>query len=549
MCFRPSKAKSKNIKVCPKCGAKNSPDAKNCAECGASLDGATPDLPPIASPQTPDVASSVIPGINNLPPLSVDYPELPGASAIRTNLIGSSMNDAALWRFLKKGVVARKDHVDCWYESPVTALIQDPETHMIVGVEIERAGKKVHIAARKGVVMTLGGYENSPSCTQQFLDLAKTLPVGTLYNEGDGMRMAQAAGARMWHTNAWESSGVGLAPEHDRTRNSGDISFFKQGSVILVGGDARRYIAEDLEQRHGKVLMGGTWITPSRPDANYFIFDEAQRLAMEKGALPRPFPNWSHDLTSEVAAGTVVKSDTVQGVAVALSLDAAALQATIDSFSKGAAAGIDALGRKPEHMSAFSEGPYYGVAVFPSVRVTQGGPERSAKAEVLDADGNPLAHLYAAGEFGSITARCSQGGGNLSECVVFGAIAGQEAAAHEDGAIDVPSAELSYGPGSGDESVYDQAPDETNLAADEVVGVGEGIGGPLWVKVSSYLGIVYDIEVLRHTEHADIGAKALDDMIQRMLAARAAEVDVVAGATVTSLGMIQAVENALEKTK
>ncbi|MEG0323800.1 MAG: FAD-binding protein, partial [Raoultibacter sp.] len=158
-----------------------------------SLDGVSEGAPPIASPQAPVAASAMIPGRKNLPRLSVDYPEITGSSAIRTNLVGSSINDAALWRFLKKGVVGRKDHIDCLYSSPVTALIQDPETQMIVGVEIERDGKKLNIAARNGVVMALGGYENNSSMTQQSIDKPKVLPVGTLYNEGDGFRMAQAA--------------------------------------------------------------------------------------------------------------------------------------------------------------------------------------------------------------------------------------------------------------------------------------------------------------------------------------------------------------------
>lgn len=488
-----------------------------------------------------------MPGRHNLPHLAVDYPELPGAAAIRTNLVGASINDAALWRFLKKGVVARKDSIDCWYSSPVTALIQDPETKAVVGVEIERDGKKLNIAARNGVVMALGGFENSAVLMQQTIDKPKVLPVGTLYNEGDGMGMAQAAGAKLWHMNAWKSGGVGLAPEEDRMRSTGDgITFFTSGSVVLVGGDAHRYIAEDLEQRHGRVLVGGTWVVPARPDANYFIFDEAQRLAMEEGGFPRPFPNWSNDLAAEIESGKVVKSDTLWGVAEAFSLDPAALKETIDSFNAAADVGVDGLGRKAENMRAFGEGPYYGVAVFPAVVNTQGGPERTAKAEVLDREDAPIPHLYAAGEFGSITARNAQGGGNLSECIVFGRIAGEEAAAAKEDAFDPPSGGLSYGPGSGDPSVYDESPSEEGLATGESVGVGEGLGGPIWVKVSSSGGTVLSVEVLRQSEYEPIGGAAIDVLADRIAEAGSVDVDIVAGATVTSMGLKDAVKAALE---
>lgn len=544
MCFRPSNSEATSVIACPNCGKSNSMDATTCKSCGASLDGSTP--PEIAAPQAPVLAGAVIPGRYNLPLLSVSYPELPGASAIRTNLVGSSINDGALWRFLKKGVVARKDRIDCWYSSPVTALIQDPETKAVVGVEVERDGKRLNIAARNGVVLACGGFENDGPGIQHYLDRPKALPVGSLYNEGDGVRMAQAAGARMWHMGAWESGGVGLVAEGDRTRSLGeDIAFFKSGSVMLVGGDARRYLAEDAEQRGGRVLVGGTWVVPARPDANCFVFDEAQRRAMEEGALPKLYPNWSDDMSEEVSSGKVAKASTVWGLAEALSLDPATLQATIDAFNAAAASGADPFGRKPETMRAFGEGPYYGLVVFPAVLATQGGPERTAKAEVVHAAGDPIPHLYAAGELGSVTARNRQGGGSLAECMIFGKIAGEQAASEKEDAFSVPG-DVAYGPGSGDVSVYDEAPDTSGLAAGEAVGVGEGLGGPIWVKVRGTAGALQAVEVLRHSEHAEVGAVALDELAARMAQAATHEVDVVAGATVTSLGMQEAVANALE---
>lgn len=546
MCFRPPSVDAESTVVCPNCGASNSLDATNCKKCGTGLDGVSEDVPPMKAPEAAAIAPTAIPARHNLPRLAPSYPELPGASSIRTNLIGSSISDGALWRFLKRGVVDRKEAIDCWYSSPVTALIQNPETGAIVGVEVERDGRKLNIAAKNGVVMALGGYENNASWTRQTIDKPKVLPAGSLYNEGDGMRMVQAAGAKIWHTNAWKSGGVGLAPEQDRMRSMGDnIEFFMRGSVVLVGGDANRYIAEDLEQRHGRVLVGGTWAVPARPDENYFVFDESQRLAMEAGEVPQPFPNWSSDLSLEVESGKVVKSDTLWGIAEAFSLDAAALKETIDAFGEAAQAGADPLGRKPENMREFDGGPYYGVEVFPVVVNTQGGPERTAKAEVVGLDGDPVPHLYAAGEFGSITARNAQGGGNLSECIVFGKIAGREAAVSKGDVPDVSSPDSAFGPGSGDGSVYDEAPDASALASGEAVGVGEGLGGPIWVKVSSEGESIASVEVLRHSEYADIGAVALDELVRRMVEAGTAEVDAVAGATVTSMGLKEAVRNAL----
>ncbi|MEG0323801.1 MAG: FAD-binding protein, partial [Raoultibacter sp.] len=348
--------------------------------------------------------------------------------------------------------------------------------------------------------------------------------------------------------NAWKSGGVGLAPEADRVRSMGDaIEFFRTGSVILVGGDARRYIAEDLEQRHGRVLVGGTWVLPPRPDTNYFIFDEAQRLAIGNGEIAKPYPNWSDDFASEIDSGKIVKADTLWGIAEALSLDAGVLASTVDAFNEAAQTGLDSLGRKAETMKAFGRGPFYGVAVFPSVVATQGGPERTAQAEVLNVDDEPIPHLYAAGEFGSIAARKTQGGGNLSECIIFGKKAGEAAATAKEDSFEPAVVEHAYTSGSGDVSVYDEGYDTTQLASNELFGVGEGLGGPIWVKVIANGDQVNAIEVLRQSEYFDIGGVALDLLVKKMTEAGTVEVDMVAGATVTSMGLKDAVLNALSE--
>jgi predicted oxidoreductase len=63
---------------------------------------------------------------------------------------------------------------------------------------------------------------------------------------------------------------------------------------------------------------------------------------------------------------------------------------------------------------------------------TQGGPKRNEKAEVLDRDGNPIPHLYSAGELGAMWSDAYNGGGNIGESTAFGRIAGENAAAAKD---------------------------------------------------------------------------------------------------------------------
>ena len=60
---------------------------------------------------------------------------------------------------------------------------------------------------------------------------------------------------------------------------------------------------------------------------------------------------------------------------------------------------------------------------------TTGGPKRDASARIVHTDGTPVERLFSAGELGSVWAWYYQGAGNVSECMVFGRIAGRNAAA------------------------------------------------------------------------------------------------------------------------
>ena len=83
--------------------------------------------------------------------------------------------------------------------SPATKLFQDPVSRAVIGVEIDKAGETVNIRAKNGVVMTMGGFENNKQMVEDFLGLTKSTPAGTLFNTGDGVKMAMGVGADLWH--------------------------------------------------------------------------------------------------------------------------------------------------------------------------------------------------------------------------------------------------------------------------------------------------------------------------------------------------------------
>ena len=82
-----------------------------------------------------------------------------------------------------------------------------------------------------------------------------------------------------------------------------------------------------------------------------------------------------------------------------IEVNADGLKQQVEMFNRFVENGHDdQFGRNIDSMTAFSEeGPFYAIKMAYNVLNTQGGPERNTKAEILDANNNPIPHLFGAG--------------------------------------------------------------------------------------------------------------------------------------------------------
>lgn len=88
---------------------------------------------------------------------------------------------------------------------------------------------------------------------------------------------------------------------------------------------------------------------------------------------------------------------------------------------------------------------------------------------------------------------------------------------------------------------------ETELAANEYIGEADGFGGPIKVKVTMDGDKIAKIDVLSHGDTPGICDKAFATIPQAIIDAQSTQVDVAAGATFSSKGIMAAVEDALSK--
>ena len=139
---------------------------------------------------------------------------------------------------------------------------------------------------------------------------------------------------------------------------------------------------------------------------------------------------WSKDNGAEIEKGWIRTARTVRELAGLIGVPPNNLEDTVATYNRYCDRGLDPdFGRGSSDLIPLEHPPYYAVEIWPGGANTQGGPRRSAKAEVLNLDGEPIPGLYSAGELGSIYGMLyPAGGGNLGECIAFGRIAGENAA-------------------------------------------------------------------------------------------------------------------------
>lgn len=478
-----------------------------------------------------------------------EYPEFEGSEVYDFLTVHESFFDAALWKILKKKVTDRSQNIDIWYESPALHLIQDEYHKTVLGAQIERKGVLINVSAKNGVIMTLGGFENNPQKMQDYLGTSNIAPLGSLYNQGAGIDMAIEAGAQLWHMRNFESLGMlhGMSIRVDKGNRAKldtvGVEKLHIGSIFVAGDDGSRYFDESEANRHGHLYNHGYWTVPQNQDHPYAIFDQKQYNEMQNDHNKTFFTPF---LESAVSAKTI------PDLAKKINADPQILANEIDDFNFFANKKKDyKFNRGPETLRAFSDGPFYAVPLEQTMLNTQGGPLRNTKAEILDINNQPIPHLYGAGELGGICANQYQGGGNIAECLIFGKIAGENAAKEKSADV---TASVIGSKHSVDDNIAKSLVADNNSEEDfsttnnQFIGKSSGgIGDEMVVRITCDDNhSLQNIEILKQSE-TERGAAAIEKMPQEMISQNTYDVDIVSGASSTGNALKAAVKDALDQ--
>lgn len=294
--------------------------------------------------------------------------------------------------------------VDVRYDARALTLVVDAGRR-VVGAVFREAGVVRFVRARKGVILCAGGFICNGEMVRRFVPAALDceLPVTGGNDDGSGIRMGIGVGAATLNMQEFFAT----------------LPFFPPESLvkgIFINGRGQRFVNEDCY--HGRVAHH----VLRQPDGRAW-------LLVDNEIFGRPL------LQEDIRIAAV--GETWAELERELELPDGALVHTVEEFNRLADEGRDPYFHKAtEWLRPLTEPPFAALSYckgdFQAHAFTLGGLAARPSGEVLDADGQPIAGLYAAGRTACGLPRWGEGyssGLSLGDSTFFGRKAGCSAAA------------------------------------------------------------------------------------------------------------------------
>jgi succinate dehydrogenase/fumarate reductase flavoprotein subunit len=322
------------------------------------------------------------------------------------------------------------------------------EDRRAAGVELEAGGGQAAqtLRARAGVVLATGGFSHDPALRAELLppNVSAASPV-CASSSGDGVRAGLGAGGVLGMHN---SQNAFWAPVSRFRRADGTEGVFPhtvadrgKPGIVALAASGERFTSEAVSY-HAFVLamFRGTGHGAAVPA--YLVCDRRSLWRYGLGAV-KPF---GLARAAHIASGYLVEAASLEELARRLEIDAQTLAQTIATYNADAQRGVDSafglggdayqrfLGDAAHApnpcMQPIETPPFYALRLYPSDLGTIAGLLTDAEARVLDAEGRPIAGLYACGnDMNSVMDGAYPGPGiTLGPALVFGYIAARRIA-------------------------------------------------------------------------------------------------------------------------
>lgn len=274
----------------------------------------------------------------------------------------------------------------------VEALVTT-EDGEVVGCAARRAGERLMVRARRGVVLTAGGFIMNDAMVELHAPVLLRCNTrnGVDGDDGQGIRMGQGAGGATLRMGLGEVALPSTIPN-------------RLARGLYVNRAGQRFINEDTY--YGHIGIEGLYGQGGRV---YLLLDDE---IFERGLVGLT-PRWVGETIAELEAEAAFPDG--------------ALQATVELYNRHAARGEDPLfGKRPELLRPLAKPPFAIVDTTTEEMIwatfTIGGLHTDRDARVLTPDGAAIPGLYAAGRTAALF--CGHGypgsGISLGDASFFG---------------------------------------------------------------------------------------------------------------------------------
>ena len=298
------------------------------------------------------------------------------------------------------------DKISIQLETTATTILTD-ENGKAVGVKaVGATGNEVTVNA-KAVILATGGFGANLDMVAELVPALKGfMTTNAAGAQGQGIEMAQALGAATVDMNQ-----IQIHPTVQFDTAALITEGLRGDGAVLINADGKRFIDEvgtrDVVSA-AEIAQPGSY--------SYLVVDQAM---LDKSSV----------IAGYVKRGFVFQGNTYEELAEALGVDAATFAETMNTWNTYVEAKNDPDFGRTSFAQPLNTAPYYAIKVTAGVHHTMGGLVINTDTEVLKDDGTAIAGLYAAGEVtGGVHGANRLGGNAVADFVVFGRIAGEEAA-------------------------------------------------------------------------------------------------------------------------
>lgn len=371
----------------------------------------------IAFMQDLGVKYEVCYGNGPIPNVSEDY------RRPRIHLAGTSENDLqyGVWHVSALEDAAKKAGVTFAMKTTVTQLVQNSDG-VITGVV---AGDKKY-KATKGVILATCSFDRNEEMAKAFSThmlgvLKDKFSLTAATNTGDGIKLGMSVGADLTGFGGF----IGLSNNIGGTPT---LPIVPEVPGIIVNKYGRRFVSES--DHYAWVLRA---IFAQEDRVAYGIIDS--KAAALTGAVVGGVHPFSDNFEKEIADGTAWKGNTVAELAAAMKVNPEALQHEIDTWNRDMAAGQkdSQFPTRSAGLQPLDTAPFYATRMYDYNLGALGGLKIDTGAHVLNINGEPIKHLYAAGQVagGFMGSYYPGTGTGILSTLVFGTAAANSVLAEE----------------------------------------------------------------------------------------------------------------------